>query len=71
MLNVYKVEVKMKVEMEGEDSSAGVCFTIFVQQLSLATEYSILKVDLCEIPIHIQIRAIIQFNLCTGWLVVT
>ena len=58
-LNVFEVEMKMKVEMEVEveDSLAGIFFTIFdLQQLSVATEYSTLSVDLCEIPIHTQIR---------------
>ena len=72
-LNVFEVEMKMKVEMEVEveDSLAGIFFTIFdLQQLSVATEYSTLSVDLCEIPIHTQIRvnctAVIKFNLCMG-----
>ena len=59
--NVFEVEVevKMKVKMEVEvkDSLAGICFTIFdLQQLSVATKYSTLSVDICEIPIHTQIR---------------
>ena len=38
-LNVFEVEVKMKMEVK--DSLAGVCFTIFErQQCSVATEYS-------------------------------
>ena len=28
-LNVFEVELKMKVEMEVKDSLAGICFTIF------------------------------------------
>ena len=52
--NVFEEEVKIKVEMEVEveESLAGICFTIFeLQQFSMATEYSTLSVDLCEIPI--------------------
>ena len=74
MLIVFEVEVKMKVEMEVKDSLAHVCFTIFkLQQLSVATEYSTLSVDLCEIPKHTQIRvnctAVINSICVWGWLV--
>ena len=53
-LNVFRVQVKLKVEMEVEDSLTGICFTIFdLQQHSMTTEYLTLSVDLSEIPIHI------------------
>ena len=49
--------VEMEMEVEVEDSLAGIFFTIFdLQQLSVATEYLTLSVDLCEIPIHTQMR---------------
>ena len=74
-LNVFEVEVKMKVDMEVEveDSLARICFTILnLQQPSVVTEYSTLSVDLREVSIHTKIRvnctAVIKFNLCTGWL---
>ena len=68
-LNVFEVEVKMKVEVE--DSLAGMCFTIFdLQQRSVATESLTVSVDLCEIPTHTQTRVnctvVIKFNLCMG-----
>ena len=56
-LNVFKVEMKMKDGGGGGRFIGRYIFTIFdLQQLSMATEYSTLSVDLCEIPIHTQIR---------------
>ena len=63
--------MKVELEVEGEDSFAGLCFTFFdLQQLRVVTEYSTRSVDLCEIPIHTPIRvncsAVIKINLCMG-----